>query len=47
MVENLDTPYITAFQIDFKLAALLGVKPVSVCQDETKKQTTIHSISHK
>ena len=41
MVINLDTPYITACQIDFKLAALLGAKPASVCQDETKKHVLV------
>ncbi len=41
MVDNLDTPYITACQIDFKKAALLGAKPASVCQDETKKHVLV------
>ena len=41
MVINLDTPYITACQIDFKLPALLGAKPASVCQDETKEHVLV------
>ncbi len=41
MVENLDTPYITACQIYLKKAALLGAKPASVCQDETKKHVLV------
>ena len=41
MVENLNTSYITASQIYFKKAALLGAKPASVCQDETKKHVLV------